>query len=51
MKPKKLVLKKTTISNLDPAEMNDVKGGFDLSDYCNTVDDCKTDNKDLTNYC
>jgi natural product precursor len=38
MENKKLILNKTTISNLDSSEMNTVKGGFDLSDYCNPPD-------------
>jgi hypothetical protein len=51
MKPKKLILNKTTISNLNPGELNSVKGGFDITDYCNTVDDCNPDNKDFTLFC
>lgn len=34
----KLSLNKETISDLDSKEMNSVKGGFDLSDYCNPPD-------------
>lgn len=51
MNQKKLVLKKITISNLDTEEMNSAKGGFDLSDYCNTVAPCGPDNTDTTNNC
>lgn len=35
---KKLSLNKKTVSNLDSKQMNSVKGGFDLSDYCNPPD-------------
>jgi natural product precursor len=38
IKTRKLSLNKRTISNLDAKEMNSVKGGFDLSDYCNPPD-------------
>lgn len=46
MESKKLILKKITVSNLDADEMNSVKGGFDLSDYC-----WPWDNKDSINIC
>lgn len=46
MKSRKLILNKITISNLNPDDMDSVKGGFDLSDYCNPPD-----NTDLTNNC
>lgn len=46
MKSRKLNLNKTTVANLNFSEMNSVKGGFDLSDYCNPPD-----NTDMTNNC
>ena len=46
MDSKQLILKKITISNLGQEEMHSVKGGFDLSDYCNPPD-----NTDTTNNC
>jgi hypothetical protein len=45
MKPKKLILNKTTISNLGPDQLNSIKGGFDLSDYCSSPAWCPPDNK------
>jgi hypothetical protein len=45
MKPKKLILKKTIISNLNPDQLNSIKGGFDLSDYCTKPASCTPDNQ------
>jgi len=45
MKPKKLILNKTIISNLNPVQLNTIKGGFDLSDYCSSPAWCPPDNK------
>lgn len=33
MKQKKLILKKTTIANLNQEDMKRIKGGFDLESY------------------
>ncbi|MFC2140894.1 class I lanthipeptide [Acidobacteriota bacterium] len=47
MKPKKLNLKKATISNLNPDQLNSIKGGWEITDYCRTKPDCGPDNQTL----